>query len=148
MIPVQYPAPDFRIETRNGQPCIFDPIRKKWLVLQEEEWIRQNFIQYLLKEMRYPKNLIALEKEIKLGTLKKRFDILVFDSRLRPWMLIECKAAGVALSEAVFDQVLRYHITLPARYLIITNGNATMGWEKENNQLKEIDRLPEFFTDR
>ncbi|AHF15683.1 type I restriction enzyme HsdR N-terminal domain-containing protein [Niabella soli] len=147
MIPVRYPPPDFRIETRNGQPCIFDPLRKKWLVLQEEEWIRQNFIQYLLKEMHYPRDLIALEKEIKLGPLRKRFDILVFDPQHQPWMLIECKAPQVPLSDAVFSQVLRYHITLPARYLIITNGNATMGWEKENNQLREIELLPEFFAD-
>ncbi|MBO9619294.1 MAG: type I restriction enzyme HsdR N-terminal domain-containing protein [Niabella sp.] len=146
MIPVRYPPPDFRIETRNGQPCIFDPLRRKWLVLQDEEWIRQNFIQYLLKEMRYPKDLIALEKEIKLGPLKKRFDILVFDPHHQPWMLIECKAPQVPLSDAVFSQVLRYHITLPASYLVITNGNATMGWKKENNQLKEMDRLPEFFA--
>lgn len=97
--------------------------------------------------MHYPRDLIALEKEIKLGPLRKRFDILVFDPQHQPWMLIECKAPQVPLSDAVFSQVLRYHITLPARYLIITNGNATMGWEKENNQLREIELLPEFFAD-
>ncbi|ANH84018.1 restriction endonuclease subunit R [Niabella ginsenosidivorans] len=147
MILIQYPDPDFRIETRNGLPHIFDALRKKWLVLQDEEWIRQNFIQYLLKKMNYPKTLIALEKEIKVGELRKRFDILVYDSRLRPWMLIECKAGQITLNENVLSQALRYNIALPARYLVITNGNETMGWKKENDQLITIDRLPEFFTD-
>lgn len=146
MISIQYPTPEFRVETRNGLPHIFDPIRKKWLVLQDEEWIRQNFIQYLLKTKQYPKTLIALEKEIKLGDLKKRFDILVYDEEHKPWMLIECKADQISLSDDVLNQVLRYNIVLPAQYLVITNGNQTLGWKKENNQLKEISELPEFLA--
>ncbi|MBZ4190105.1 type I restriction enzyme HsdR N-terminal domain-containing protein [Niabella beijingensis] len=146
MIPVQYPPPRFKIETRNGQPHIFDALRKKWLVLQDEEWIRQNFIQYLLQEMRYPRGLIALEKEIRLGELKKRFDILVYDPDHQPWMLIECKADQVLLNDAVLNQVLRYHIALPAQYLVITNGNLTYGWKKEADRLTPIDILPEFLT--
>lgn len=147
MIPVQYPAPQFKIETRNGQPHIFDALRKKWLVLQDEEWIRQNFIQYLLQTMRYPRTLIALEKEIRLGELKKRFDILVYDTDHRPWMLIECKADQVLLNDAVLNQVLRYHIALPAQYLVITNGNHTYGWKKQPPGLTPIEQLPEFLTD-
>ncbi|MCD2426235.1 type I restriction enzyme HsdR N-terminal domain-containing protein [Niabella pedocola] len=146
MIRIQYPQPEFRIETRNGQPHIFDALRKKWLVLQDEEWIRQNFIHYLLQGMRYPKTLIAQEKEIRLGELKKRFDILVYDPEHRPWMLIECKAGQVLLNDAVLNQVLRYHIALPAQYLVITNGNITYGWKKEAGGLTSIDRLPEFFA--
>jgi len=146
MIPVQYPAPQFKIETRNGQPHIFDALRKKWLVLQDEEWIRQNFIQYLLQTMRYPRTLIALEKEIRLGELKKRFDILVYDPDHRPWMLIECKADQVLLNDAVLNQVLRYNIALPAQYLVITNGNHTYGWKKEPLRLTPIEQLPKFLT--
>ncbi|WP_300598680.1 type I restriction enzyme HsdR N-terminal domain-containing protein [Niabella sp.] len=146
MIRIQYPEPEFKIETRNGQPHIFDALRKKWLVLQDEEWIRQNFIHYLLRSMRYPQTLIALEKEIRLGTLKKRFDILVYDPEHRPWMLIECKAGQVLLNDAVLNQVLRYHIVLPAQYLVITNGNLTYGWKKEDGRLVPIDTLPEFIA--
>lgn len=146
MIPVQYPEPEFKIETRNGQPHIFDALRRKWLVLQDEEWIRQNFIQYLLQTMQYPAALIALEKEIRLGALKKRFDILVYDPDHRPWMLIECKAGQVLLNDAVLNQVLRYNIALPAPYLVITNGNHTYGWKKESQRLAPIETLPEFLT--
>ncbi|WP_018628166.1 type I restriction enzyme HsdR N-terminal domain-containing protein [Niabella aurantiaca] len=146
MIRVQYPEPEFKIETRNGQPHIFDSLRKKWLVLQDEEWIRQNFIQHLLQHMRYPRTLIALEKEIRVGELKKRFDILVYDPQHQPWMLVECKAEQVLLNDAVLHQVLRYNIALPAAYLIITNGNQTLGWKKEPGGLTSIEQLPEFLA--
>lgn len=146
MIPIHYPEVDFKIEKRNGLPFIFDSIRKKWLLLQDEEWVRQNFIQYLLKVMQYPQSLLALEKEILLGDLKKRFDILVYNGNHQPWMLVECKAAHIPLNENTLAQVLRYNISLPAQYLIITNGNTTYGWEKTDNSLQEIHSLPEFGT--
>ena len=144
MIEIQYPQPDFNIQQRDGQPFIFDVIRKKWLLLQDEEWVRQNFINYLLCVMKYPKTLIALEKEIRLGGLKKRFEILVYDTMHRPWMLIECKSQNIEVNHAVFHQILRYNISMPAEYLIITNGNTTLGWQKKNNGLIEIDCLPEY----
>ena len=144
MILIEYPKPDFKIELKNDQPHIFDILRKKWLLLQDEEWVRQNFIQYLLQVMKYPKTLIALEKEIFLGDLKKRFDILVYDTNHQPWMLVECKSQDIPISENVLHQVLRYNISMPAEYLIITNGNNNYGWQKINGQLVEIDSLPEF----
>jgi len=148
MILIEYPQPDFKIEHRNGQPYIFDSIRRKWLLLQDEEWVRQNFVQYLLQVMRYPKSLIALEKEIYLGELKKRFDILVYDHDHKPWMLVECKSAEVPVTEKVLHQVLRYNISMPAEYLILTNGNHNYGWQKKYGELIEIDSLPEFTTHR
>lgn len=144
MISIQYPEPDFKIEYRNGQPFIFDTIRKKWLLLQDEEWVRQNFVQYLLQVMRYPKTLIALEKEIYLGELKKRFDILVYNYSHQPWMLVECKRDKVIISESALHQVLRYNISMPAEYLIVTNGNDSYGWQKKEGQLLPITSLPEF----
>ena len=87
---INYPEPAFRIKTGNGKDFIFDLLRKKWVVLTPEEWVRQNFIQYLLQVKNYSAALIAIEKEIKLGELKKRFDILVYDSKHQPWMMIEC----------------------------------------------------------
>lgn len=141
---IEYPKPDFRIELRNNQPYIFDCIRRKWLLLQEEEWVRQNFVQYLIQIMKYPQPLIALEKEIALGTLKKRFDVLVYDANHNPWMLVECKGADVALTDATLQQVLRYNISMPALYLVITNGSTSYGWRKCNGSLEEISSLPEF----
>ncbi|MCR6719837.1 MAG: type I restriction enzyme HsdR N-terminal domain-containing protein [Chitinophagaceae bacterium] len=96
-----------------------------------EEWVRQNFLAYLLRVQQYPSTLIALEKQIRVGELIKRFDILVYDSQHQPWMMVECKAPEVPLTESTLQQVLRYHISTPAKYLVITNGKATMGWEKK-----------------
>ena len=107
MLSINYPEPDFRIKKEEGKEFIFDALRRKWLLLTPEEWVRQNFIQYLIKIKKYPSSLIAIEKEIQLGELKKRFDILVYDNNHRPWMMIECKAAEIKLDNEVLQQVLR-----------------------------------------
>ena len=142
MIKVNYPEPVFRFKEENGKEMIFDFIRKQWLLLNEEEWVRQNFIQFLVQELMYPSELIAVEKEIQLGDLKKRFDILVYDRDHNPWMLIECKASEINLDEKVLFQVLRYNISMPANFLVITNGQFTYAWEKINGELKEIPQMP------
>ena len=142
MIKVNYPEPVFRFKEENGKEMIFDFIRKQWLLLNEEEWVRQNFIQFLVQELKYPSELIAVEKEIQLGDLKKRFDILVYDRDQNPWMLIECKASEINLDEKVLLQVLRYNISMPANFLVITNGQFTHAWEKINGELKEIPQMP------
>jgi hypothetical protein len=142
MIKVNYPEPVFRIKEEEGNKMIFDTIRKQWIILNDEEWVRQNFIQFLVQELKYPVTLIAVEKEIQLGELKKRFDILVYDRNHKPWMLVECKAGDVRLSQEVLMQVLRYNISMPANFLVITNGDYTYGWEKAGAGLKEIEQLP------
>jgi hypothetical protein len=142
MIKVNFPEPVFRFKEENGKEMIFDFIRKQWLLLNEEEWVRQNFVQFLVQEIKYPLELIAVEKEIQLGELKKRFDILVYDSDHKPWMLIECKAAEINLDEKVLHQVLRYNISMPANFLVITNGQFTYAWEKINGELREIKQMP------
>ena len=142
MIHVKYPEPVFRFKEENGKEMIFDFIRKQWLQLNEEEWVRQNFIQFLVQQLKYPLELIAVEKEIQLGDLKKRFDILVYDRDHKPWMLIECKAGEITLDEKALYQVLRYNISMPATFLVITNGNYTYAWEKTNGELKEIQQMP------
>jgi hypothetical protein len=142
MIKVNYPEPVFRFKEEEGKELIFDFIRKQWLLLNEEEWVRQNFIQFLVQELKYPVELIAVEKEIQLGELKKRFDILIYDSNHKPWMLIECKAGEISLNENVLLQVLRYHVSLPASFVVITNGHYTYAWEKTGGELKEILQMP------
>ena len=136
MIVVHYPPPSFKIKQDKEQHYVFDAIRKTWLLLTDEEWVRQNFIQYLVTELNYPSTLIALEKELELNGLKKRFDVLVYDKQHQPWMLIECKAPQVLLNNAALEQVLRYHMSIPVPFIIITNGQSTYGWQKINKDFR------------
>lgn len=143
MIDVRYPEPQFKTRVDKGKRYIFDAIRKTWLLLTEEEWVRQNFVNYLTRQLGYPATVIALEKEIQLHELKKRFDILIYNSDHQPWMLVECKEPKVSLSEAVLQQVLRYNISVPVEYIVITNGDATIAWKKEQ-ELKLITAMPQW----
>jgi hypothetical protein len=142
MIFIKYPTPDFRIKQEEEKEFIFDALRKKWLVLTPEEWVRQNFVQYLIKVMNYPATLIALEKEIQLGELKKRFDILVYDKVHKPWMMVECKGAEITLDTKVLEQLLRYNISIPVEFMVITNGSFTYAWQHTGKELKLIPELP------
>lgn len=144
MIKIEFPKRQIKIEQREGVNEIFDIIRKKWIILSPEEWVRQNILDYLVNSKKYPASLIAVEKEIKLGELKKRCDIVVYNREVTPWMIIECKEMNVTLSQKTLEQILRYHITLPAKYLIITNGTYSFGFVKQNGQFKETEVFPEF----
>ena len=144
MLDITYSRPDFRIKNEAGKEFIFDALRKKWLLLTPEEWVRQNFVQYLIRQKNYPSTLIAIEKEIQVGELKKRFDILVYDVIHQPWMMIECKAATIKLDDSVLQQILRYNITVPVPFIIITNGNLSFGWQRINNNLDLITEIPDW----
>jgi len=144
MIKIEFPKGQIKVQQRQNINEVFDTVRKKWLLLTPEEWVRQNIIQYLLITKNYPPALIAIEKEIKLGELRKRCDIVVYDRNMLPWMFIECKEMNVALSEKTLEQILRYHISLPAEFLIITNGSYSFGFEKKDQEFIEINNFPEF----
>ncbi len=144
MIKIKFSKGQVKVRQQAGLNEVFDIIRKKWLVLTPEEWVRQNMIQYLLIKKKYPASLISVEKEIKLGELRKRCDLVVYDRSSLPWMIVECKEMNVPLSQKTIEQVLRYHITLPATYLIITNGSYTFGFQKKDNQFYEINEFPDF----
>ena len=144
MIKIEYPVYDFKIRKEKNAEFIFDVMRKRWMSLTPEEWVRQNFLQYIVQIKSYPVSLIAIEKEIYLGELKKRCDIVVYDRDTLPWMIIECKEMNEPLNAKVLDQILRYHITLPAKYLVVTNGSYCFGFKKSEGQFYEIDELPEY----
>lgn len=116
------PAYSFKIIKKKEKFYIFDDIRKKNIFLTPEEWVRQHFIQFLIQEKNYPKSLIAVEKEIKVNNLKKRFDILVFNKKGEHEIIVECKSAKIKITQATFDQIARYNLQLKANYLIVTNG--------------------------
>lgn len=145
MPPIVYPQFQFKIKEENNTEVIFDEVRKKWLRLTPEEWVRQNFIQYLLQTKKYPASIIAVEKEIKLGDLKKRCDIVVYRND-KPWMIVECKEQGVALNDAVIQQILRYNITLNVSILVITNGESTYAVELNNKEMSVLEVLPDWNT--
>ena len=143
MIVLPYPSYPFKIKAINGKDQIFDPFRKIWVVLTPEEWVRQNLLQYLVQTLHYPSSLIAVEKEIKLGELSKRFDIVVFKNE-QAWMIIECKEAKVALNEKTMDQILQYQQVLTAQYLFISNGHETLGAKIESGKLLALQNFPEY----
>jgi hypothetical protein len=143
MIKIEYPPYQPKIKEEKGKEFIFDEFRKRWVLLTPEEWVRQNFLQYLTQTKKYPASLIAIEKEIKLGELKKRFDMLVYDQHTKPWMIIECKEMDVPLDKGVLDQAMRYNISLNVPYLVITNGSYCMAMCIKDNALGALDRLPD-----
>jgi len=144
MIKIEYPPYQPNIEIRSGKEYIFDECRKKWVALTPEEWVRQNFLRYLIHSKKYPAALISIEKEITLSDIKKRFDIVVFNRSFEPWLLIECKEMNVPISESVMQQLLRYQITVQADYLIVTNGNETRGIGKEKDQITVLNAIPSY----
>ena len=143
MIKIDYPSQDFRIKTEPEGEMIFDDLRKSWLRLTPEEWVRQNFVRFLVSR-NYPRALIALEKKIMVGEMAKRFDILVYNRNHQPLMMVECKAMHVVLSEEVLHQVLRYNIAVPVKFLVITNGGNCMSFKKDGGELVSLDEFPEF----
>ena len=116
------PAIEAKIIKDEGRQKIFDPIRKKYIVLTPEEWVRQHFIQFISSSLSYPKSLIKVESGLQVNALNKRSDILVFDRNGKPWMLIECKAPHLKLNQNAFNQAAVYNMTVGAKYLAVTNG--------------------------
>lgn len=141
MVKIAYPEPDFQMKEEDGKEVIFDRFRRSWVRLTPEEWVRQNFLVFLVKVMQYPSSLIAVETEIRLHELRKRCDIVVYKND-QPWMIIECKEMNEPMSEAVLMQVLRYNISIPSPYLVITNGIHCFAWQLLAGKAIELNELP------
>ena len=144
MIKIAYPPHPYKIKTENGKEFIFDLIRKQWVVLTPEEWVRQNFLQYLLQVKKYPGALIAVEKEIRLGELVKRCDIVIYDKNANPLLMTECKAMEVDLNVTTAEQIIRYNLSLPVRYLVITNGSYCFAFERTGKDFHPLTEIPEW----
>ena len=143
MISIQYPPFDFRIKKEDDKEWIFDEFRKQWVRLTPEEWVRQNMLQYLVQVKKYPASLIAVEKEVNVGEMKKRFDILIYKDSI-PWMIIECKEMNIPLDESVLKQVLNYNTRLQTPYVVITNGTSVYGFVLRDGTMQQLNTLPEF----
>lgn len=119
---LNFPGYQFRFKSNENKPLIFDEIRKKFMVLTPEEWVRQHVIHFLLSEKKYPLSHINVEKQLKLHNTVKRYDIVVFNSDGSIHLLVECKAPAVQITQQTFDQIARYNLVADASYLMVTNG--------------------------
>ena len=119
---LNFPTYSFRFKNSENKMAIFDDIRKKFILLTPEEWVRQNTIQFILQEKKYPKSYLNVEKIIKINDLIKRYDIVVFQPNGKIFLLIECKAPEISITQNTFDQIAQYNMTLQSNYLMVTNG--------------------------
>ncbi len=139
------PEAGLRIRETGGKAEVYDQFRKHWVKLTPEEWVRQHFVCYLTRELRYPTGLIALEKQITVLGCKRRFDIVVHDARGKPVLLVECKSPKTRIDQSVLDQAGRYNITLNVPYLCVTNGFVHLCCKKKPDQTWVfLDHLPDF----
>jgi type I site-specific restriction endonuclease len=116
------PQYSFKITGNEKSEMIFDPIRKKYVKLTDEEWVRQNFLQYLIQKGKYPPGLIKVEGMFKFNNLKRRTDILLHNRRGEPVMIVECKAPDIPVNDIVFDQIVCYNMEFKVPYIVVTNG--------------------------
>tara|TARA_B110000459_G_scaffold39232_1_gene42433 strand:- start:8520 stop:8975 length:456 start_codon:yes stop_codon:yes gene_type:complete len=119
---LNFPTYTFRLKNSKNNTHIFDVIRKKFVVLHPEEWVRQHCVNFLIKEKKYPISLINVEKVVRINGLNKRYDIVVYNSNGSIHLIIECKAPKIKISQSVFDQISRYNLSLKASFLMVTNG--------------------------
>jgi predicted type IV restriction endonuclease len=143
---LNFPEYSFRFKNSENKVLIFDEIRKKFVVLTPEEWVRQHVVKFLLEEKKYPKSYINVEKNIKINALTKRYDIVVFNPDGSIFLLVECKAPEVSITQNVFDQIARYNLKLNAQYLMVTNGlnNYFCQMNFENEKYIFLKELPLF----
>jgi hypothetical protein len=140
------PKYTFKIKNRENKLYIFDIIRKKYVVLSPEEWVRQHFLNYLIIDKKYPKSIIAIEKQLNYNGLVKRTDILVFDKQGQPDIIVECKSPRIKISQEAFDQIARYNLRLDANFLIVTNGiqHYYCQLDHRNEQYVFLEEIPEY----
>jgi hypothetical protein len=138
------PEFSFKLRNKDGKDLIFDTIRKKFVILTPEEWVRQNFIQYLIHNLNYPQGLIASEFGIEYNKVKFRPDIVVFNQQGEPYLIVECKAPEVSIDQKVFDQIARYNLNLKVEYLVVTNGmkHFCCRLDYEEKTYKYLDYIP------
>ena len=143
---LNFPSYSFRFKNSENKVSIFDEIRKKFIILTPEEWVRQHVVQFLMQEKKYPKSLINVEKVLHVNGLRKRYDIVIFNPNGAIHALIECKAPHITISQATFDQIARYNLVLKAKYLMVTNGlnHYFCQMDFENETYIFLKELPDF----
>lgn len=140
------PPYDFKIKAFNKKTQIFDAVRKKYVSLTPEEWVRQHFVRFLIENKGVPASLIAIEKGLSYNKLKKRSDVLVYDRNGLPYLLVECKAPEVKISQDTFHQAAIYNRSLKVKYLVVTNGMNHFCCEMDyvNMNYSFLEEIPSF----
>ncbi|MGM0530177.1 MAG: type I restriction enzyme HsdR N-terminal domain-containing protein [Bacteroidota bacterium] len=136
----------FKIKSKEQKKYIFDTIRKKFVLLTPEEWVRQNFVRYLVHEKNYSSQLIAIEMTLEYNRLSYRADVVVYNRQMHPALIVECKAPEVKLKQEHFDQIARYNMQLRVAYLIVTNGinHYCCRIDFEEGKYTFLENIPEF----
>lgn len=139
-------VPTLKIRRQEGIRQVFDPLRQQWLVLQPEEFVRQLLIQYLIQARGYNRNRLAVERGLRVNSLQKRTDLLVYDRQMQPFLLVECKAPEVPLTEDVFRQAGIYNLPLRVPYVLISNGRQSYccRLDYEDRRCEFLCEVPEF----
>ena len=143
---LNFPSYSFRFKNSENKVSIFDEIRKKFIILTPEEWVRQHVVRFLLEEKKYPKSLINVEKVLIVNGLRKRYDVVVFNPDGSIFVLVECKAPEIKTAQATFDQIARYNMTLEAEFLMVTNGlnHYFCLMDFENEKYEFLKELPDY----
>ena len=146
MIELNLPKYNFKIKETLTKLQIYDDIRKKYLVLTPEEWVRQNFVKYMVNELNYPKGLMAIEKGLKVNKLQRRTDVVVYNKAMNPMLIVECKATDVKITQETFNQIANYNIALKVPYLVVTNGlnHYISKIDFKDKSYLFIDEIPKF----
>lgn len=134
----------FKTEEREGRTMVFDPLRRRFVALTPEEEVRQKVLFLLVEHLKVPSGRVAVEYSVKVNGLDKRADVVVFGAEGQPLMVVECKAASVALTSAVLDQAVRYHAALRPKYLLLFNGETAYCYEVGAQALQPMDHLPTY----
>lgn len=134
---------NLKIKQEGTSQKVWDIVRYKWVNLSPEETVRQALIHYFIYQLNYPQGLISVEKQLTYGSMKKRYDIVIFDHNHKPWMLVECKAPEVKICDRILFQLLEYHSQILCPYWLISNGINTY-CANYNNNIKWLDNLPVF----
>lgn len=132
------------IKTEENTRKVWDIVRKKWMVLTPEEYVRQALLHYFTNTMQYPVGLIAVEKQVKYGSLIKRYDIVVHNRQQQPWLLVECKAPEIAINQSTVQQLLQYHSQIPCPYWLLSNGIESHCARVQGENIEWLGHLPEY----
>ncbi len=140
------PSFQYKIKHIENKAYIYDILRKKFIVITPEEWVRQHFVNYLIGYLNYPKQLIANEVSIRLNSTSKRCDTVIYTKTLQPQVIIEYKSPDIELSQAVFDQVMRYNMVLRVKYIILSNGikHICSRIDYDNNRYIFLPEIPQY----